>query len=40
MGTPADLSEEPAIHIDPIEAPTTPPVPNEKKYQHSTDNEQ
>ena len=31
MGTPADLSEEPAIHIDPIEAPTTPPVPNEKE---------
>mgnify|MGYP001611881038 FL=1 len=30
MGTPADLSEEPAIHIDPIEAPpiapATPPV--------------
>ncbi len=25
MGTPADLSEEPAIHIDPIEAPTTIP---------------
>lgn len=31
MGTPADLSEEPAIHIDPIEAPTTPPVSNEKE---------
>ncbi len=31
MGTPAELSEEPAIHIDPIEAPTTPPVFNEKE---------
>ena len=26
MGTPADLSEEPAIHIDPIEAPPIAPV--------------
>ena len=26
MGKPSDLSVEPAIHIDPIEAPTTPPV--------------
>lgn len=31
MGNPSDLSEEPAIHIDPIEAPTTPPVSNEKE---------
>lgn len=31
MGIPADLSAEPAIHIDPIEAPTAPPVSDEKE---------
>jgi len=29
MGNPSDLSEEPTIHIDPIEAPTMPPVTQE-----------